>query len=118
MNKRTETGILKDEEYVSNITNIKRLRFKEKNIRESERFKQNNKRMFMSKSQTKSCIILFEKVELGGTELYSRRQKDARYNLSVTKLKSLRSKNQSTNCNSLRSQEFSSFKTVKELNKK
>ena len=64
MNKRTETDILKDEEYVSSITSIEKLRFEKKNIRESERFRQSNKRMFISKSQTKNCIILFEKVEL------------------------------------------------------
>ena len=64
-----------------------------KNIRENERFRQNNRRMFISKSQTKNCIILFEEVEFDGTELYNRRQKNARYSLSVTELKSLHSKN-------------------------
>ena len=71
MNKRTEIDISKDEKYVPSITSIKKLRFKEKNICENERFRQSNKRMFMSKLQMKSCIILFEKVESGGTELYN-----------------------------------------------
>ena len=107
MNKRTETDISKNEKYVSSITSIKRLRFKKRNIRKNERFRQNNKRMFILKFQTKSCIILFEEVELGETELYNRKQKNARYNLSVIELKNLRSKNQSINCNSLRSQKLS-----------
>ena len=107
MNKRTETDISKDEEYVLSITNIKRLRFKRKNIRENERFRQSNKRMFMSKPQTKSYIILFEKVKSDGTKLHNRRQENAHYSLSVTELKNLRSKNQSTNCNFLRSQKSS-----------
>ena len=64
INKRTETDISKDEEYVSSITIIERLRFEEKNIRENKHFRQSNKRMLMSRLRTKSCIILFEKVEL------------------------------------------------------
>ena len=59
--------------------------------------------MFILKFQTKSCIILFEKVESDEIELYNRRQKNAHYNLNVTELKNLRLKNQPTNCNSLRS---------------
>ena len=102
MNKRTGTDISKNEKYVSNITSIERLRFKEKNIRENERFKQSNKRMFISKPQTKSCIILFEKVKFDRTELHNQKQENTHYNLSVIELKSLRSKNQSRNCNSLR----------------
>ena len=105
MNKRTETGISKGERYVPSITNIERLRFKERNFCESERFKQSNRRMLMSRLQTKSRIILFKKVELGGTELYNRRQRNARHNFSVTELKSLCSKNRLTDCSSFRSQE-------------
>ena len=65
INKGTGTDISKDEKYVSSIISIERLRFEEKNIRENKRFRQSNKRMFMSRLQTKSCIILFEEVELG-----------------------------------------------------
>ena len=46
---------------------------KEKNIREDKRFRQNNKRMLMSRFQTKSYIILFRKVELDWTKLYNRK---------------------------------------------
>ena len=60
--------------------------------------------MLMSRSQTKSCIILFEKVKSDSTELYNQKQKVARHNLSVTELKNLCSKNWQTDYSSFWSQ--------------
>ena len=103
MNKGTETGISKNEKYVPSITSIKRLLFKKRNIRENKRFRQSNKRMFISRLQTKSRIILFKEVEFDRTELYNRRQRDARHSFSVIKLKSLCLENRSTDYSSLQS---------------
>ena len=47
--KKIKKRISKDEEYVSSITSIERLQFKERYIRESKRFRQSNRRMFISK---------------------------------------------------------------------
>ena len=63
--------------------------------------------MFIPRPQTKSRIILFEEVELDRAELHNREQRNAHYNLSVTEMKSLYSRNRSTDYNSLRSQKSS-----------